>query len=248
MMKRLLQNVLIMSVLILIFIQVNESYASDNVEEIKTEEADDSEILGAGVNTSDKQNTDRDVKFDAIYEMERPETEESNSQNVLSPAEPKDEMIEEITNKDKVIEEAIKEESSEEPDNSIEDLEEDIELEDSNESIVETDEEADEKVEDKSSQQAVYDERGKITDEGLTYLDDTVNSVMSKKIVKSSSKNKGDVQESSIDKRNEAFIRDRMTNFLSFHSLNDRKEKTFVRNIVVESIIVKYTSATKLPL
>lgn len=247
-MKRLLQNVLIMTLLMLIFPHVNESYATDNVEEIKTEEMHDSEKFAGGVTPGEKQSSERGVTFDAIYEVEKPEKEESNSQNVLSPAEPKDEMIEELTNKDKVVEEALKEELSEAPDPPSKEVEEDVEIEDEDRLADGSEDHNDEKVTDKSSKQPVHDERGKITDEGLTYLDDTVNSVMSKKIVKSPSTKKNDVQKKSLDARNEAFIRDRMTNFLSLHSLNDRKEKAFVRDIVVESIIVKYTSATKLPL
>lgn len=241
-MKRLLTSICIMSVLLIPYSSINDVFAHDTIEEKKSDE-EVSNVLNADVisnaTDNDESKSKRDVKFEVVYELDE---DDSSNQQVLSPAEPKDEMIEEITNKDNIIEEL------EEPELPNERPEDEEELEHSDVESLENTEETSKEAREEPLEQPVFDKRGKITEDGLIYLDDTVNRVMSEKIVKSPS-NKQPGNKLMLQKeKNEAFIRDRMINFLAFQSINDRQEKTFVRNIVVESIVVKHTTAKKISL
>ncbi|HJE18798.1 MAG TPA: hypothetical protein K8V35_00400 [Aliicoccus persicus] len=270
-MKRYMKPALIFGVSMLLFSHVQVATADspdyNESEDVNTEEQVDEQV-SESPNSNVANTSKRDIEFETIYEpdkkpkdetpQEEPSEKEEGS-NVLAPAEPEEDIDGIVNNDDEEVgedeadEETTIETPNEEAPDDSEDIEEDTEVseetpDEESEEDIDSEETEEENEEEPIEEAPVLDERGKITDEGLNRLDDRVNRVMSEKITKSDqsrkSKNRDDVDKEADDE----FIIERMQKFLSQQSAFSNQDKTFVHELVVDKIIVKYMRPVRLPL
>lgn len=270
-MNRLIKPALILGASMLLFSHVGlvsadetdyeESGKITTVEEtVPTAKEDETQAINLpDASTTSADTEERSIEFNTIYEPDV-EAEPEEPKNVLAPAEPEEDKIDEIINNDIEVESPegseldtvpTEDETIESEVETEEPVEEDEASDDTSEESVEAPIEEDDA---KSDEVPVLDEKGKITDEGINKLDDRVNSIMSEPIVKQSNPKKVKPQQSkshthdiSKDEFDE-FIIERMQKFLIQQSAFNTEDKIFVRELVVDRIIGKYMKPIKLPL